>query len=86
MLIFPAWFSVIFTDQFGRYMSGQLEGMILYAGEPKYLLFGTDWPISTMRSYINFMKQLDLDDESKELIMWKNASKLFKINVDDLKG
>ncbi len=75
-----------FTDRFERYMRGQLEEMILYAGEPKYLLFGTDWPISTMRSYINFMKQLDLDDESKELIMWKNASMLFKINVDDFKN
>ena len=70
-----------FTEQFEKYMKNQLEEMILYAGEPEYLLYGTDWPISTMKSYLNFMKQLDLPDDKKELILWKNAAKLFKIDV-----
>jgi uncharacterized protein len=73
-----------FSDKFEKYMKTQLEEMILYAGEPKYLLYGTDWPISTMRSYIAFMKQLDLPDDKKELIMWKNAAELFKIDVETL--
>ncbi len=73
-----------FSDKFEKYMKTQLEEMILYAGEPKYLLYGTDWPISTMRSYIAFMKQLDLPDDKKELIMWKNAAELFKIDVKGL--
>lgn len=73
-----------FTDHFEMYMKEQLEEMILYAGEPKYLLYGTDWPISSMKSYLAFMKQLDLSDEKKELIQWKNAAKLFKIDVDSL--
>jgi predicted TIM-barrel fold metal-dependent hydrolase len=70
-----------FTDRFERYMKNQLEEMILYAGEPEYLLFGTDWPISSMGSYVKFMAQLDLEPEKKEMIMWKNAAKLFKIEV-----
>lgn len=73
-----------FTDKFEKYMKGQLEEMILYAGEPEYLLYGTDWPISTMRSYRSFMKQLDLPDDQKELIYWKNAAKLFKIDVSKI--
>ncbi len=75
-----------FSDKFEKYMKTQLEEMILYAGEPKYLLYGTDWPISTMRSYIAFMKQLDLPDEKKELIMWKNAAELFKIDVTEFQS
>ena len=74
-----------FSDRFEIYMKNQLEEMILYAGEPKYLLYGTDWPISSMKSYRSFMKQLDLPEEKKELINWKNAAKLFKIDVSDLK-
>jgi predicted TIM-barrel fold metal-dependent hydrolase len=70
-----------FTDRFERYMKNQLEEMILYAGEPEYLLFGTDWPISSMGSYVKFMAQLDLEPDKKEMIMWKNAAKLFKIDV-----
>lgn len=73
-----------FTEKFEIYMKSQLEEMILYAGEPEYLLYGTDWPISTMKSYLNFMKQLDLPEEKKELILWKNTAKLFKIDVTKL--
>jgi predicted TIM-barrel fold metal-dependent hydrolase len=73
-----------FTEKFEKYMKSQLEEMILYAGEPEYLLYGTDWPISTMKSYLAFMKQLDLPEEKKELILWKNAAKFFKIDVSKL--
>lgn len=70
-----------FTDRFEKYMKSQLEEMLLYAGEPSYFLYGTDWPISTMKSYISFMDQLELEKDEKELIMWKNAAKLFKLDV-----
>ncbi len=72
-----------FTEKFERFMRKQLEEMILYAGEPEYLLYGTDWPISTMRSYIAFMKDLKLPAIHKDLIMWKNAAKLFKIDIKE---
>lgn len=71
-----------FTDRFEKYMKNQLEEMLLYAGEPSYFLYGTDWPISTMKSYISFMDQLELEEDEKELIMWRNAAKLFKIDVN----
>ena len=73
-----------FTEKFEKYMKSQLEEMILYIGEPEFLLYGTDWPISTMKSYLKFMKQLDLPDDKKELIIWKNAAKLFKIDISKL--
>jgi len=73
-----------FEDRFEKFMLGQIREMILYAGEPQYLLFGTDWPICNMGSYIRFMRGLGLTDEALELIMWRNAAKLFKIAHDDL--
>ena len=73
-----------FSDKFEKYMKKEIEEMITYAGDPKYLLYGTDWPISNMDSYLKFIKELDLPDEKKELIMWKNAAELFKIDVSVL--
>lgn len=73
-----------FSDKFERYMKTQLEEMILYAGEPQYLLYGTDWPICNMKSYLNFMKQLDFSEEKKELIYWKNAAKLYKLDTEKI--
>jgi predicted TIM-barrel fold metal-dependent hydrolase len=75
-----------FTDRVARYMKSQLDELITYAGEPDYLLYGTDWPISNMESYLNFTKSLDLQEDERELVMWKNAAKLFKIDVEALKA
>lgn len=71
-----------FEDKFERYMKKEIEEMITYAGDPNYLLYGTDWPISNMKSYLKFMDQLELAEDKKELILWKNAAQLFKIDVD----
>lgn len=70
-----------FEDRFEKFMLEQIREMIMYAGEPRYLLYGTDWPISSMESYRSFMNGLELTDKAREMIMWKNAAKLFKIDV-----
>lgn len=71
-----------FTDKFERYMKAEIEEMITYAGDPGYLLYGTDWPICNMDSYLKFIHQLELADDKKELILWKNAVKLFKLEKE----
>lgn len=73
-----------FSDKFERFMKSELENMITYAGNPRYLLYGTDWPLCNMASYLKFVNQLDLPDDRKEMILWKNAAELFKIDVDRL--
>jgi hypothetical protein len=73
-----------FSEKFEKFMKTELEQMITYAGNPKYLLYGTDWPISSMSSYLNFMKNLDLPADKKEMILWQNAAELFKIDVSKL--
>jgi predicted TIM-barrel fold metal-dependent hydrolase len=74
-----------FNDKFERYVKKEIEEMITSAGDPKYLLYGADWPISNMKSYLKFMNQLDLAEDKKELILWENTAKLFKIDINELK-
>ncbi|TYA53105.1 amidohydrolase family protein [Formosa maritima] len=73
-----------FSEKFERFMKKEIEEMITYAGDPNYLLYGTDWPISNMKSYLKFMDQLELSDDKKDRILWKNAAELFKIDVTKL--
>jgi predicted TIM-barrel fold metal-dependent hydrolase len=70
-----------FKSHFKKFMLQQVKEMILYAGEPRYLLYGTDWPICRMRTYLKFVDGLGLPDTRKEKILWKNAAELFKIKV-----
>lgn len=58
--------------------------MMLNAGESNYFIYGIDKLISSMRSYLCFMKQLDLPEDNKELILLKNTSKLFTIDASNL--
>ena len=74
-----------FSSKFEKFMKKGIEEMITYAGNPKYLLYGTDWPISNMKSYLKFMKHLNIPEDKKELILWQNAAELYKIDVSKLK-
>jgi len=70
-----------FEDNFEKYMLQQVREMILYAGEPRYLLYGTDWPICEMKSYLRFIRGLDLPQKDHDMFMWKNAAELYKLDV-----
>jgi hypothetical protein len=75
-----------FSAKFERFMRNQVEEMLTWAGEPRYMLYGTDWPICAMDSYLQFMSELELPKASMEKIMWRNAAELFKIDVAHLAG
>jgi predicted TIM-barrel fold metal-dependent hydrolase len=72
-----------FDSGFEKWLRQQLEEIILYAGEPSYLLFGTDWPISSMESYVEFMKKLRMPQKDKNLILYQNAARLFRIPLPE---
>ena len=72
-----------FKSHFKRFMLQQVKEMILYAGEPQYLLYGTDWPICRMRTYLKFVRELKLPKETEEKILWKNAVRIFKLPVPE---
>ena len=72
-----------FSDRFERYMRQQLKEMLLYGVEPDNVLFGTDWPISSMESYLRFMTDLKLPEHEKRKIIYQNSAKLFKLPIAD---
>jgi uncharacterized protein len=70
-----------FSDRFESYMRRQLQDMLLYGVEPDNVLFGTDWPISSMQSYLDFIEELKIPLKDRRKIMCENAAKLFKLPV-----
>lgn len=68
-----------FSEAFEEYMSDEIRDAILYAGDPGRFLYGTDWPICSMSSYISFVRQLGLPDDALTRIMSDNAIRLFKL-------
>ena len=54
----------------------------LYSAD--HVLFGTDFPMWSHKAELNRFAQIDLTDEEKELILYKNAIKLFGIDESSM--
>jgi uncharacterized protein len=68
-----------FDSKFERWLKKEIEEVLLYAGEPRYLLYGTDWPLASMESYIDFMNKLTIPKQAKDWIRYENTARLFKL-------
>lgn len=71
-----------FEDRFESYMRKQVQEMLLYGVQPEKCLYGTDWPIASMESYLDFMEELKLPPRDRKLVMYENAVRLFKLPID----
>ena len=74
-----------FSDRFESYMRKQFQEMLIYGVQPAKVLFGTDWPISSMESYLEFMDELPIPPADRQKIMCDNAAALFRLPVDSAK-
>jgi len=70
-----------FTLSGKTHYANKIKEILNYVDEPHRLLYGSDWPISNMKSYIDFVQKLEFDEEPFDLLMFKNAKSLFKISL-----
>ena len=75
-----------FSDRFEGFMHKQIQEMIIYGVEPDKVLYGTDWPLATMESYVEFMEELRIPPRDKQKIMYLNSARLFKLDIGELSG
>jgi len=73
-----------FTEAFEDYMRDEIEDVITYAGEPEKFLFGTDWPICSMSSYVEFARELEIPEHDRQLMLYENARRLFNLPLPPL--
>jgi uncharacterized protein len=72
-----------FSDRFEEFMHKQIQEMLLYGVEPDKVLYGTDWPIAEMDSYLEFMEELKMPEKDRHKIMYENAAGLFGIPISN---
>jgi predicted TIM-barrel fold metal-dependent hydrolase len=71
-----------FDDRFESYMRKQVQEMLLYGVQPEKCLFGTDWPLASMESYLDFMDELRMPPRDRRMIMHENAIRLFHLPIE----
>ncbi len=63
---------------YGRLMKKRLLELIDYS-EGNKLMYGTDWPLCPMKTYLKFAKSLKLSKRQLKNLMYKNAEKVFSL-------
>jgi hypothetical protein len=55
--------------------------MLLWGMNPRKVLYGTDWPLATMESYLQFVEELKMPPKDRALMSYENAAALFKLDI-----
>lgn len=62
-----------------KFLRKKIEEFVEWNAKGEKLIFGTDWPITSMKDTINLVNDPIFSKEEKELIFYKNAKKLFNL-------
>ena len=72
-----------FEPRYERFVRARVNDALAFINEPHKLMFGSDWPISDLGSYLKFVDDLETNEAEKEGILWRNAARVFKIPVPE---
>ena len=64
-----------------RYTLPRLREAVERIDNSSRLLYGSDWPLTPMEDYIEFIRTLFPDHDDQEKVFYKNAIKLFTIKL-----
>lgn len=71
-----------FQPRYERFALRCVNEAIAFINDPEKLMFGTDWPISDVASYLRFVDRLEMTDAEREGLLWRNAARLFRLPVE----
>ncbi len=75
-----------FEARFERFALGKVNEALAYINDPSKLLFGSDWPISDIGSYLHFVRRLEATPEEQQGLLWRNAARLFRLELEGVGG
>lgn len=75
-----------FQPRYERLALGKVNETAAFINDPCKLMFGTDWPISDIGSYVRFAERLEITPEEREGLMWRNAARVFGLGVEGADG
>lgn len=71
-----------FAEGFEQLMLGRVKDLIAYLGDARtQLMYGTDWPLVHIPSYVAFFDDLPFDDGTRECVAWRTAARLFGVDI-----
>jgi predicted TIM-barrel fold metal-dependent hydrolase len=68
-----------YAPEYLDWLSGKVSGAIYFAGGAEKVIFGTDYPVATYADALSLVRKLKVDRRDREMILWRNAEKVFRL-------
>ncbi len=68
-----------YSERYAQWLTRKLSDAIHFAGGADKVLFGTDYPVTSYRAALGIVAKLEVNDEDREGILWRNAEKVFSL-------
>ncbi len=68
-----------YAERYSDWLANKISQAIYFAGGAEKVFFGTDYPITTYADALSLVEKLKIDGLDKELILWRNAVRVFGI-------
>jgi predicted TIM-barrel fold metal-dependent hydrolase len=69
----------VFQERFEQYLRHDVKKAVAFINDPTKLLFGTDWPLCDVGSYLGFVDRLELTPDEREHLLSRNAARVFRL-------
>lgn len=66
-----------YPAQYADWLTSKISSAIYFAGGAEKILFGTDYPVTGYPDALDLVKRLKIEESDKEMILWRNAKKVF---------
>jgi len=68
-----------YAEKYVEWLARKIDEAIYYAGGADKILFGTDYPVTEPSDALDLIRMLDVSEDDKEKILWRNAERLFSL-------
>jgi uncharacterized protein len=68
-----------YAEKYAEWLARKISDAVYYAAGADKILFGTDYPVTTHSQTLALVRRLEVEEQDKEKILWRNAAKVFDI-------
>ena len=65
-----------------EYLLPRIKEAVEWIAEPSRLLYGSDWPLTPMKGYIDFIRTLFPHEDIQENVFYENALDFFNLQIE----
>jgi predicted TIM-barrel fold metal-dependent hydrolase len=66
-----------YAEKYSEWLAKKISEAIYFAAGADKVIFGTDYPVTKHLETLALVRRLEVDEQDKEKILWRNAERVF---------